>query len=167
MGGRSEEGVTPEILGESSYTDHVTQALSTEFPLTKEIPIPTEILSSAEWISSAPQGAILSFWKTQYVAIQQLVVDAAPTQAAWKGLTPQALWPATVKFQAAAFRQLLRRFNLGGDRWIGQFGHGFPTSGILSQEGVFPASDKPLPHPIHLKQIWKSPTTRFEERASS
>ena len=36
-----------------------------------------------------------------------------------------------------AFRRLLSHFNLGGDRWIGQFAHGFPTPGIISQEGVF------------------------------
>ena len=115
------QGVTPEITGRPSYPDRVTQALTAEFPLTKEIPTPPEIITLAEWISSNPQGAILSFWNAQYTAIQQLVRDAAPTQAAWKDLTPQAIRPETEKFQATAFHQLLRHFNLGGDRWIGQF----------------------------------------------
>ena len=59
------------------------------------------------------------------------------------GSNPHALWPATEKFQAAAFRQLLSRFDLGGDRWVWQFAHGFPTSGILSQEGVSPSQTNP------------------------
>ena len=166
MGRHSEKGVWPEITGKPSYSDHVTHALTTEFCLTKEILTPPEIITSSEWISSTPQSEILSFRSTQYEAIQ-LVRDAAPTQAVWGNLTRQALMPATEKFQADACHQLLSHFDVGGDRWIGQFAHGFPTSGILIQEGVFPSSDKPIPPPIHLKQIWQSPTKMFKERARS
>ena len=83
------------------------------------------------------------FWEHQYAAIQQLVLDAAPTQAVWENLTTHALWPAAEKFQAVAFHQLLSRFDLGGDRWVGKFARGFPTSGILSQGGVCPSQTNP------------------------
>ena len=165
--GTQKKGVGPAIIGEPSYSDHVTQARKTEFCLTREIPIPPEILNSSEWISSAPHDEIISFRNTQYSSIQQLVHDAAPAQAGWENLSPQVLRPATERFQAVAFHQLLIHFNLGGVRWVGQFVHGFPTSGIIIQEGVFPTSDKPLHPPIRLKQIWKSPTKRFKERARS
>ena len=138
MAGNQQKGVAPEIPGDPSYYDHVTQAPDTEFCLTKEIPIPPEIIDSSGWISTTPHGEILSFWKAQFAALQQLVLGATHSQAAWTNLTPQVLRPATERFQAAAFRQILSHFNLGGDRWIGKFAHGFPTSGIISQEGALP-----------------------------
>ena len=147
--GTQKNGAAPEIPGEPSYYDHVTKALQTEFCLSKEIPIPPEIVDSSEWISTTPHDEILSFWKTQFSALQQLVLDAAQSQAEWTNLTHQFLKPATERCQAVAFRQLLCHFNLGGDRWIGQFAHGFPTSGIISQEGVsplrqaYPSADPP------------------------
>ena len=44
---------------------------------------------------------------------------------------------------------------------------GSPLRGIISQEGVFPNQISLFSPPIHLKQLWKSPTKRFKERAKS
>ena len=104
MGWRSEKGVAPEIAGKPSYYDHVTQAHWAEFRLTKKIPIPPEIIDSAEWISTTPHDEILSFWKTQFSALQQLAQDATQSKAAWTNLTPQVLRPATERFEAVAFQ---------------------------------------------------------------
>ena len=65
-GGAQKKGAIPGVIGKPSYYEHVTQALTTEFCLTKEIPIPTAIINSAEWISSTPREEILRFWETQY-----------------------------------------------------------------------------------------------------
>ena len=128
--GTQKKGVAPEIPGGSSYSDHVTQALETEFCITKEIPIPPETIGSSEWISTTPRGEILCFRKSQFPALQKHVLDATQSQAVWTNLTPQVRKPATGRFQAVDSTQLLIHFNLGGDRWIGQFAHGSPLRGL-------------------------------------
>ena len=84
--GTQKKGAAPEITGKPSYSEHATQSIETEFRLTKEIPIPRNY-NLIGVVSSDPQGEIPSFWSTQYAAIQQLVHDAVPTQAVWRGLT--------------------------------------------------------------------------------
>ena len=111
MGRYSEKGITPEIPGKPSYNDHVTQEIETEFCITKEIPIPPEIADSSEWVSTTPHVEILSFGKTQFPALQQLVLGATQSQTAWNNLTPHVIRPAADRFQAVAFRQLLSHFN--------------------------------------------------------
>ena len=55
---------------------------------------------------------------------------------------------------------------MGGGRWITQLIHGFPTCGVISQEGVFPPTQKAKP-PIPLSILWGSSKQRFQERSQN
>ena len=105
--------------------------------------------------------------KLSFSALQQLAQEASLIQQVWVDLTPAVLRPAAKNSQAVDPHQLLSHFNLGGGRWVGKCAQRFPTSGIIGQEGVSPAPDKPAHPPIQLTQLWKSPTKRFKERSKS
>ena len=57
-------------------------------------------------------------------------------------------------------------FFLRGARWVSQLALGFPATGILSQQGVSPASEKANP-PISIPSMWKSAGQRFRERSKA
>ena len=50
-----------------------------------------------------------------------------------------------------------------GGKWIKQFIFGFPTTGILSQEGGLPRSgNNPIPAPM--AALWRTSAARFQQR---
>ena len=67
--------------------------------------------------------------------------------------------------QAVALHQLMSHFDLGWNKWVYRLTFGFPTTGIISQVGVFPHSDKAKP-PISPQVMWKSSSKRFQARAA-
>ena len=58
----------------------------------------------------------------------------------------------------------MHHFDLGGDALIRQFVFGFPTTGFLSQSGVFQVPNKAKP-PLPDASIWNSSVKRIRERA--
>ena len=61
---------------------------------------------------------------------------------------------------------LLCHFELGGSRWIRQFNFGFPTTGVVSQTGVY-KPDHTAPDPPSIESIWDGARGRFAKRAHS
>ena len=165
MGRISKAGDYPTFTAES-YLDHIAQAVLQDSPLGASIPLPPEVMASVGWISTTDPLTARSFWSDQLVSLRRLVQDASFTQEQWFSSIPFELRGAQSRFCSVAFHQLLRHFDLGGDRWVSQFIFGFPTVGSFSQEGVFPLSEKhPSPSPV--SSIWRSSVKRFKERARS
>ena len=56
--------LSPAITDPLSYSDHIIRAVQSEFPLGAEIPLPEELKTSLDWISTAPLRSWLSFGRT-------------------------------------------------------------------------------------------------------
>ena len=162
--GLQRKGVSPLITDPQNYIDHILKATRAIFPLSADIPIPQEIQDSLEFIMHGDPGAVVKFWDDQLMRLQSLTREAQPLQERWNDLIPPEIRGAQKKFKSVAFHQLLCHLSLGGDRWISQFIFGFPTTGVLSQEGIFPPSDMPK-GPAPISSIWKTSVRRFKERA--
>ena len=115
-------------------------------------------------IASADTGAIATLLGADLNRLSSRVRDFRYTLDRWFNSAPGPIRGDKARFQAVAFHQLMRRFDLGGDSWVSRFIFGFPTTGALSQEGVSPSSDKTRP-PITVSSIWNSSVKRFNERA--
>lgn len=64
--------------------------------------------------------------------------------ASWEASRPLALKPlGSINALLIAF--LMRRFELGGQKWVGQLIHGFPIIGALSQDANYPINKKVSP----------------------
>ena len=92
-----------------------------------------------------------------------LVSSSNGHREVWGDSIPEPLRQAGGNIQAAALHQLTDRCNLGGGKWVSQIIFGFPTTGVISQAGVLPRSDKAKP-PISPQVLWKSSSKRFQER---
>ena len=83
----------------------------------------------------------------------------------WYESTPTSIPPSTGKIDVALLSYLMRRFGMGTADWPSQFVHGFPILGSLSQDYVFPISNKLEPRPLGPSSIFDSAPERFRERA--
>ena len=122
------------------------QALGARFPLTAEIEHPAQITSSLDWAKSAIPSEVRVFRGNQRSRLHALIAAAQPYQDIWNSAIPEAIRGARPRFKSLAFRQRLSHLGPGGDRWVGRFFFGFPTTGELSQNGVFSVSEKFQPH---------------------
>ena len=123
------------------------------------------ITDSLAWATSADTDAIATSRGAQIGRSSSLVRGCLPTQEQWFNSTPESIRGEQARFQAVAYHQLMRHFDLGGADWVRQFIFGFPTTGILSQPGVFPASNTAKP-PLPVSAIWNSSVKRFNVRDS-
>ena len=67
--GEQTKGLTSTITDAKSPADHVQRAVSNEFLLTKEIPLPTELTEALDFIQSGEPDSIRDFWKKQRARI--------------------------------------------------------------------------------------------------
>ena len=77
--GSQKKGATPDFTA-ASYLGHIAQAVQQDFPLSTPIPLPPEIISSIDWISTTDPEQALAFWSEQLSSVRRLVEEAAPTQ---------------------------------------------------------------------------------------
>ena len=54
LGRFSEEGIEPAINDALSYPDRIIRAVSAEFLLCVDIPLPEEVANSLDWVNSSP-----------------------------------------------------------------------------------------------------------------
>ena len=113
----------PKPMGRA---DHIARAVTQEFLLTKDIPLPGELTEALDFIQSAPTESITAFWRKQRERLRTLVSDADPDQLIWDADIPAEISPATGKMKTLAPQALLGHFDLGGARRIQQFNMGFP-----------------------------------------
>ena len=147
------KGLSPAITDPFSYSDHIIRAVQSEFPLGAEIPLHEELKTSLDWISTIPPPEVaVKFWGDQLGKLTVLVNLSMGDRQIWNDSIPGPLRQAGGKIQAVALHQLTH-FNLGVDKWISQLIFGFPTTGAMSQVGVFPHSDKAKP-PISPQMLW-------------
>ena len=71
-------------MGASDYIDRMRQALGADFLLSSEIPLPEEITTEAEWMSSVPNGISSRLRRQMMQALLGMVGAAEPYHAKWE-----------------------------------------------------------------------------------
>ena len=145
MGRYSEKGVNPDIQDATDYLGHICKAVKADFPSTQPISFPSEIKGSIEWICTTPKEEVLQFREGQFARLSRLLGRSASTQAKWGESTPNELRGGTCRIATVPLLSLMRHFGLGGGRWVTQLVRGFPSCGVISQEGVFSTTQKAKP----------------------
>ena len=90
-GDTQKRGASPAITDPLSYTDRITRAVSAEFPLGVDIPLPEEVTCSLDWIASAPPEVVAKFWADQLDKLSTLVTDCSGHQGIWNDSIPEPL----------------------------------------------------------------------------
>ena len=136
--GAQKKGAPPEIENSTDYLEHIDQAANAIYPLGMDLPIPQEVQESMNWLGNTDPSEILSFWAEQINRLMMLVRQCSSTQEQRWTLCPPEIRGDQNDFCSAAFRQLMKQYSLGGDKWIAQFIFGIPTTWNFSHEGVPP-----------------------------
>ena len=88
--GEQRDGSQFNIPNASSRADHVLQAAKEPFHLSDPIPIPGEIISSVDFLSSYPGEQIRGIWDEQFPRLAELISAASPAQEVWNSFNPLA-----------------------------------------------------------------------------
>ena len=164
--GEQRKGIQFSIPDATSKTDFVFRAMAEPFHLADEIPLPSEVKASLDFIKNTAPDKIRRFWKAQLRRLRLLTRAAAPAQAVWDALIPDFIRPAAGKLKTVTISHLLHQFGLGGQSWIKQFIYGFDIVGTFSQEGLFPVDPRVKP-PLPTESIWEDCAGRFRTRAAA
>ena len=119
----------------SSIRDHIDKSMREEFYLAKEIPLPVEITSPIDTITSAKYSTRTKHWKDQLNAHRALQNNRENTQMICDVLTPATLKQATGEIKTSIVDHLAESLELGGREWVRQFTYGFPIVGNLPNAG--------------------------------
>ena len=147
----------------SSHADHVFQVVKEPFRLSGPIPLPGEIISSLEFLSSYSDEKIRGIWAEQFSRLSGLISAAAPTQEAWNSSAP-SLRPVAGSIKTVALSFLMDSMGLGGSRWIRQFIYGFDVIGSFSQSSVLPLNIR-ASFPLDPEIFGFGRAARFSSRA--
>ena len=158
------KGIHEAYGGCKSMGEHVERATEQSPPWASEIYIPKETRQAAEFVATNEPRLIAGFRDSQIAALERMVKSAAPHRKKWDGFIDPSIIPAAGKIQILALRHLARFLGLGGSKWMGQFAVGFPTTGDLSRNMVFPRKE-PKEFLLPRRNIPHADEARFRERA--
>ena len=116
-------------------------------------------------VAQAPGKQIRDFWREQLKSFRDLASLTKPIARDWYSHTPEPIKPAVGLINAPLLAALISVMDIGDPAWASQFVHGFPITGFLSQSGVFPSDDTPLPEQLDPDTLFKSASGRFKKRA--
>ena len=163
--GAQRKGIRDEHPEAQDAHSHVLSALQAPFFLAHATPIPESTRREIAFLANSSPNEVIFFWKRQLAALERLVHAQKGMSAEWLAARPpelRHLAPAN----ALLFDFPMRRFNLGGRRRIAQLIHGFPITGVPSQDSTYPVNEKvSLPDMKH-DEPFISISQRFRERAS-
>ena len=163
-GGEQKRGILCHVTDSKDIQGHVRKSVDLEFFLGKDVPLPQEIKESLEFLTTNDEVTTQRFWKEQLEMVRQIVSGASDLQKSWENDSPKSWGNYKVSIRTVALIDLLRKYDLGGERWARQFIYGFPIIGNIEQTGVYPREPK-VTHPPDINQIWEHNMTRFQLRA--
>ena len=162
---RQRKGIHTLLEDAPSIKAHIAAAMRQEFPLAMDAPLPPSLQRTALLIKHSPEKSIIQFWDQQLLRLRNLVAEAVPFQKAWGDSISLKLRPAAGKLQTIALKQLFPLSGINGMDWLDQFAVGFPITGKLSQNQVYP-TDASVRSPRSVESIFASSAHRFRERAA-
>ena len=157
-------GISFNFPDATSHADRVGEAMRKPAHLSGPVPLPPEVISAADYISSAPDAVILAGWESQLWRLNDLVRACDPMQAERDRMTPQPIMSASSGIKSVSLLHLMSQFGLGGSRRLAQFVYGFGATGAFSQDGLFPPVESVV-KPAHPHRPIKYSASRFDTRA--
>ena len=153
-------GINLRLEDAISKFGRVENATVLDFSLSADIPLLPGIPPPVEFISKTPPESIKILWCEQLRCLSSLIEECAPSEVIWGAVRPEEIAAAGGGLKADASLQLIRKFDLGGSEWVGQFTFGFPLIGALSRGGICPSDENVRPAP-QLSGIWPGTIDRF------
>ena len=154
-----------DSLSACSRQDFVNKAMLRSSPFAEISKIPDDICRSVNFLSSNSPDEIRTFWGRQLERLRSLVMLRRERSAAWYAQAPVELSRFHRRFPLDVWAALMHFCGLGGSDWLGQFVHGFPITGVLSQKFTFPLSSEKLATPLTVDKVLSSVKSRFAARA--
>ena len=143
--GAQRKGIRDEHPDASNVHEHVVCALLGPFFMAQSTPLPPSTFRAVDFLAGSCSLAVSAFWQEQIGALERLVGDQEGVAAKWDAFRPAVLRPLE-PMNVLLLDFLMRRFNIGGPKWIGQLIYGFPITGTLSHDSTYPRNEK-APHP--------------------
>ena len=165
ISGKQRRGITQSIGPVASYFEHIEQAAGMTFPLSPDTPIPGDLGEALDLTAVANEYAVNSPWREKLAGLKCLASLTGPLAKSWYKETPKAIKPAVGKADVALLSELILTLDIGNPACVSQFVYGFPITGILSQSGVFPTIETPLPTLIEPDAVFQGVGARFRKRA--
>jgi len=135
------------------------------FPLSKQTPIPDEIIKSIEFVRDTDVAQVRRQWTAQLADLSRRAQELESTKREWDLHIPKELQEATGKLHVPLVIDILSGMNLGGHAWFTQFISGFPLIGSLSQDQTYPKDPEAKKHRVpEESQVAKAAWERFEVR---
>ena len=140
--------------------------LRSDRPLSRRFPpIPHDIRRSINFLSSDTPDRIRAFWKRQMGHLRSLVSGRMGIPQARYAEDPIELSQFRRRYPLDAWAPLMQFCGMGGSHWLGQFAHGFPFTGTLSQKTTLPSKTDKIPAQLPLGEVIESALARFRSRA--
>ena len=112
--GKQRKGARENFESCTSTQDHVCRSLNGRFPSAAPIPMPEYIRKAAVFIRDFPPEALMKFWDSQLLRLEQLVEDSKRVQQKWNDIIPPDTAPAAGKRKTVAISQLMHQFGVEG-----------------------------------------------------
>ena len=153
-------------LGASTRQQFVQKSMAQPSPFSETSPIPPEIRSSINFLSYNSTDEIRSFWGRQLGHLKTLIATRSQRSTAWYANAPPELLKFHRRYPLDAWAALLDFCGIGGAKWLGQFAHGFPITGTLSQKFAYPVSEEKLPAQLSIGKVLQTAQSRFRSRSA-
>ena len=143
--GEQRKGISMHIKDSSPSEGHARKSVESDFSLANEIPLPPEALRSIDIVAYSNPQAVRACWGIQFERVKGVVRGAADLQTIWGNATPASIRSGDGRLRTVAMAFLLKTFDLGGQREVGQTIHlRFPNHGQ-----PIPGRGAPSRHLLH------------------
>ena len=163
--GAQRKGIFEPFPLAQSYIEHINEALQAPFPLAELTPLPADLLSALKFHRDNSRETIREFQTAQLKQLRIIAEECRADTERWYRFTPEELKPNTGTIHIALLAHLARFTRLRGTNWLMQFVVGFPITGNLKQEGVFPLGSDGQTSILDPESLQRSKTSRFKARA--
>ena len=165
ISGKQRKGVCCSAQNAKSRIDHVRQALQLKFPMSQEIPTPTELADAVDFIRETDEKLITSFWKHQISMLKKMADSFQHSTEEWYHCVPPQLKNLPSRLHLVLIAHILQFLGRGGTRRLQQYIFGPPLIGRVAYPGVFPEKEPEITSPIPEADIRKGASERFASRA--
>ena len=163
--GAQRKGIAGPFPNADSYLDHIQEALQAPFPLAEHTPLPADLITALKFNRGNSRETVRGFQNSQIKQLRIIAQECQEDTERWYRFVPEELKQATGPIHIALLAHLTRFTRMKGANWIMQFVTGFPITGTLSQDGVFPRSATVGGELLDAENLNATKTARFRARA--
>ena len=138
------KGIRDERPTSTNAHEHGMGAMQAPFFLAQSAPIPPSTDKAVEFRATSCHGDVSAFWKKQLGRSEEASDVQRGVASSWDACRPKELMPLKAA-KVLMLDFLMRRFKLGGGRWVDQLVSGFPITGSLSHDSTYPRNEEVTP----------------------